>query len=248
MNLKDKTIVITGGAGGLGQAMAHAMIEKGAKLAIIDLDQTAVDKTLQQLSNSFGYAANICDEHQVDKVFKHIHNDLGPIHALINSTGILRDDLLVKHKDGLLTKMPLDNFKSVIDVNLTGTFLCGREAAAAMIKDHTKGVIINISSISRAGNYGQSNYSASKSAVDALTVTWCKELASFGIRSAAIAPGFIATDMTASMPAAVLEKVSDRIPLGRMGTPEEIAAGAVFTIENDYINGRVQEIDGGMRI
>ena len=248
MNLKDKTIVITGGAGGLGKAMAGAMIEMGAKLAIIDLDKTAVDKTVKQLSNAVGYAANICDEDQVDKVFKEIRNDLGPIHVLINCAGILRDGLVVKQKDESLLKMPLDNFKSVIDVNLTGTFLCGREAAAAMIEDQTKGVIINISSISRAGNYGQSNYSASKSAVDALTTTWCKELASFGIRSAAIAPGFIATDMTANMPDGVLEKISSRIPLGRLGTPQEIAAGAVFIIENDYFNGRVLEIDGGMRI
>lgn len=248
MKLRDKTIVITGGAGGLGRAMVHLLVEKGAKLAIIDLDQEAVNNTLQQLPNAFGYAIDICDENQVTNVFKDIRNDLGPIHGLINSAGILRDGLLVKHKDNAISRMSLNNFTSVMNVNLTGTFLCGREAAAAMIEDQSKGVIINISSISRAGNYGQSNYSASKSAVVALTTTWCKELAVFGIRSAAIAPGFIATDMTASMPPAVLEKISGNIPVGRMGTPKEIATGAIFILENDYFNGRVLEIDGGMRI
>lgn len=248
MNLKDKTIVITGGAGGLGQSMAQLLIEKEAKVVIIDLNQTAVDKALAQPSKAFGYAANICDEDQVDSVFKKIRSDLGPIHGLINSAGILRDGLLIKHKGESTIKMSLDNFKAVIDVNLTGTFLCGREAAAAMVEDQIKGVIINISSISQAGNYGQSNYSASKSAVAALTTTWCKELAIYGIRSAGIAPGFIATDMTDSMPVAVLEKISGRIPVGRMGTPQEIATGAVFILENEYFNGRVLEIDGGMRI
>ena len=248
MNLKDKVIVITGGAGGLGQAIAEAAIGKGAKVAIIDLQQPAIDSTLQRLPSAFGYAANICDEQQVEQTFKDIRTDLGPIHGLINSAGILRDGVLVKQKGEHPTKMPLSNFKSVIDVNLTGTFLCGREAATAMLEDQTNGVIINISSISRGGNYGQSNYSASKAAVVALTTTWCKELARFGIRSAAIAPGFIATDMTASMPPAVLAKISAGIPLGRLGTPDEIASGALFILENDYFNGRVLEIDGGMRI
>ncbi|MCL4140808.1 UNVERIFIED_CONTAM: hypothetical protein GTU68_015540 [Idotea baltica] len=117
-----------------------------------------------------------------------------------------------------------------------------------MIKHQFKGVIINISSISRAGNFGQSNYSASKAAVVAMTTTWSKDLANFGIRAAAIAPGFIATEMTDKVPASVIEVMTKKIPAGRLGQPEEIANGALFILENDYFNGRVLEIDGGLRL
>lgn len=156
--------------------------------------------------------------------------------------------MLIKHKDGELRKAPLSDFQTVVDVNLTGVFLCAREAAEQMIRCNSSGVIINISSVSRAGNYGQSNYSATKAGVVAMTTTWCKELAEYGIRSAAIAPGFIETAMTASMPDKALQKVNTLIPAARMGKPEEIASGVVFICENDYFNGRVLEIDGGMRL
>lgn len=248
MNLNNKLIVITGGAGGLGKAMADALLAKGARLAIIDANQDALNALPQNLANLATFQANICDEAQVSSLFNDIHTSLGPIDGLINAAGILRDGLMVKQRDDSLFKMSAEDFSQVMDVNLLGSFLCGREAAANMIEAQTKGVIVNISSVSRAGNFGQSNYSASKAAVDALTATWCKELASHGIRTASIAPGFIATDMTASMPPAVLEKISAQIPVGRMGRPEEIASAALFILENDYFNGRVLEIDGGMRI
>ncbi|MFT6408034.1 MAG: 3-oxoacyl-[acyl-carrier protein] reductase [Arenicella sp.] len=155
---------------------------------------------------------------------------------------------MLKKKDGDLRKMPLPEFQSVIEVNQVGTFLCAQAAAAIMIRNQYNGVIINISSISRAGNFGQSNYSASKAAVVAMTTTWSKELASFGIRSAAIAPGFIATEMTNKVPASVLAGITQKIPAGRLGQPEEIAKGALFILEKEYFNRRVLEIDGGLRL
>ena len=136
----------------------------------------------------------------------------------------------------------------MIDVNLTGVFLCGREAATHMIQSREGGVIINISSVSRAGNIGQTNYSAAKAGVAAMTVTWAKELARHNIRAGAIAPGFINTDMVASMKPEALEKTTSQIPLRRLGDPNEIAHTAKYIFENDYFTGRIIEIDAGTRM
>ncbi len=133
-------------------------------------------------------------------------------------------------------------------MNLTGVFLCGREAAEQMIKTNEGGCIINISSIARAGNFGQTNYSAAKAGVAAMAVTWAKELARYNIRANAIAPGFIATEMTASMKPEALEKICAGIPAGRMGSPDEIGDAAVFLLANDYMSGRIIEVDGGLRL
>ncbi len=175
--------------------------------------------------------------------------DFGSVGGLINNAGILRDGLLVKFKDGeLVSKMSLEDWQQVIDVNLTGVFLCGREAAERMIKGGKPGVIINISSISRAGNMGQSNYSATKAAAHALTVTWAKELARYGIRCASIAPGFINTEMVASMKEEARDKLTSGIPLRRMGEPDEIAQTVEFIFQNDYVSGRCFDIDGALRL
>jgi len=144
--------------------------------------------------------------------------------------------------------MSLEQWQSVIDVNLTGVFLCGREAAAQMVEAGNEGVIVNISSISRAGNMGQSNYAACKAGVVALTTTWARELARHGIRVGAVAPGFIETEMTASMRQDMLDKLTSGVPLKRLGQPENIAQSVQFIFENDYFTGRVIECDGGLRL
>jgi 3-oxoacyl-[acyl-carrier protein] reductase len=136
----------------------------------------------------------------------------------------------------------------VIDVNLTGVFLCGREAAERMIRLGNGGLIINISSISKCGNAGQTNYSAAKAGVTALAVVWAKELARYGIRAASIAPGFTRTDLLAGMPPEMLDKVTAPIPLKRLALPEEIGHTAVYIAENDYFTGRAVDIDGGLRL
>jgi 3-oxoacyl-[acyl-carrier protein] reductase len=145
-------------------------------------------------------------------------------------------------------KMTLDQWQAVIDVNLTGVFLCGREAAERMIKLGKGGLIVNIASISKAGNPGQSNYSATKAGVTAMAVVWARELARFGIRAASIAPGFTRTDLLAGMPPEMLEKVTQPVPLKRLGLPEEVAHAAVFIAENDYFTGRSIDVDGGLRL
>lgn len=252
MNLQDKVIAITGAGQGLGRAMAVMLASKGAKIAVIDLNQDHMNETLAQVeaagSKGRTYACNVADEAQVEATFASIGKDFGALHGLVNNAGITRDGLMVKVKDGVVSKMSLANWQMVMDVNLTGVFLCGREAAIQMINSGEGGCIINISSISRAGNVGQSNYSAAKAGVAAMATTWAKELARYNIRANAIAPGFIATEMTSAMPPEVLDKIVAGIPLKRMGLPENIAQTVAFLMENDYMSGRVVEVDGALRI
>ena len=253
MQVRDSIIAITGAGQGLGKAMALRLAQQGAKLAIIDRNGEAVEKAVaecrQHGARAEGYLADIGSEADVIALFERIKAGLGPVDALVNNAGIIRDGLLVKAKDGVIdSKLSLSDWQKVIDVNLTGVFLCGREAAVQMIENGRAGVIINISSISRAGNIGQSNYAAAKAGVAAMTVTWAKELARYGIRAAASAPGFIATDMTASMKPEVIAKIEAGIPLRKMGLPDNIAQTVQFILENDYLTGRVLEIDGGLRL
>ncbi len=253
MNLNDKVIVITGGGQGLGRSMAVALANKGAKLALIDLNQEKLDETIglcqEAGSEAKSYIANIAEEESVITTFDAIVNDFGTLHGLVNNAGITRDALVLKAKEGKIEKkMGLAEWQAVIDVNLTGTFLCGREAAERMITTGSEGVIINISSISKAGNMGQSNYSAAKAGVAALAVTWAKELARYNIRAAAIAPGFIETEMVASMKPEAREKLAAFIPMRRLGSPDEIAHTCIYILENDYLTGRVVELDGGLRL
>jgi 3-oxoacyl-[acyl-carrier protein] reductase len=195
------------------------------------------------------YKANVANEEDVVTTFDRAVADFGRLDGTIANAGILRDGLLVKAKNrDVEGKLSLAQWQAVIDVNLTGVFLCGREAAERMIRLGLRGCIINISSLSRAGNFGQSNYSAAKAGVAALTVVWAKELARHGIRVNAIAPGFVKTEMVASMKPEILEKMAAGIPVQRLGEPAEIAAAVEFIFTNDYINGRVLEIDGGQRL
>jgi 3-oxoacyl-[acyl-carrier protein] reductase len=253
MELKNKVIVITGAARGLGAAMAKRLAGHGAKLALVDLDADSIAETATACQPAATavktYGANVADENQVVALFENIVADFGSVDGLVNNAGITRDALLIKHKDGkLLSKMSLDQWQAVIDVNLTGVFLCGREAAAQMANLGNGGVIINIASISRAGNMGQTNYSAAKAGVVAMAVTWAKELARYGIRTGAVAPGFINTEMVASMKPEAREKLTSVIPLKRMGEPDEIAQAVEFIFANDYFSGRVIEVDGVLRL
>lgn len=253
MKLQDSVIAITGSGQGLGRAMAEYLAARGARLALIDLMPEKLDEAVEACKEAGGeakaYVCNVAKEADVEKTFEAIAADFGQFNGLINNAGILRDGLMVKVKDDQVEKrMELSQWQAVIDVNLTGVFLCGREAATQMIRNGDQGVIINIASISRAGNMGQSNYSAAKAGVSALVPVWAKELARFGIRCMGIAPGFIETEMTGSMKPEALEKMTAGIPLKRMGKPEEIASTAAFIFENEYMSGRMIEVDGALRL
>ena len=251
MEVKDKVIVVTGGGQGLGRAMAVELAGYGAKFALIDLNEELLNETVGMIeaagSSAKAYIANVTVEQEVEDTFKQIATDFGGIDGLINNAGILRDGMLLKAKEGKVEKkMSLSQFQSVIDVNLTGVFLCGREAAVHMVEGGRKGVIINMSSVARAGNMGQTNYSASKAGVVAMTVTWARELGRHGIRVGAIAPGVIRTAMTDAMKPEARDRLEKMKPVGRLGEAAEIAHTAKYIFENDFFTGRVVEIDGGI--
>jgi 3-oxoacyl-[acyl-carrier protein] reductase len=253
MQLKDKVVVVTGGARGIGKAIAAAFAGKGARVALLDLVPADVEATRAELAaqgvDVRAYTVNVAREAEVVTALDAVVADFGGLDVMINNAGIIKDALLVKVKDGnVVGKMTLEQWQAVIDVNLTGVFLCGREAAERMIRLGGGGLIVNIASISRAGNAGQSNYSAAKAGVTAMAVTWARELARFGIRAASIAPGFTRTDLLAGMPPEMLEKVTQPVPLKRLGLPEEVAHAAVFIAENDYFTGRSLDLDGGLRL
>lgn len=252
MNLRESVVAITGAGQGLGQMMAVTLAHAGTELALIDVNEQALKVTQDQCHmlgvKALTYKADVTNESEVEQTFRDIVTDFGQLDGLVNNAGVLRDGLLVKVKEGHISKMSLEQFTSVIDVNLTGTFLCGREAAVQMIETKRKGMIVNISSVARAGNIGQTNYAASKAAVATLATTWARELARYGIRAAAIAPGVIETPMAAQMKPEAIERLESMIPVGRMGHTNEIASTVKFLFENDYVNGRVIEVDGGIRM
>jgi len=253
MDLNGKVVAVTGSAQGLGFCMARALAEAGAQIALVDLNQEKLNEAVTGIeamgSKARAYVANVAKEEDVERLFDDIGKDFGALHGVVTNAGVLRDGLMVKARDGkVVDKLSMAAWQTVIDVNLTGVFLCAREAAAKMIELGCEGVILNISSVSRAGNMGQSNYSAAKAGVAAMTVVWARELARYGIRCMGIAPGFISTEMVASMKPEALDKMKAMIPLRRLGTPEEIAHTARFIFENDYLTGRVIETDGGIRL
>ena len=252
MNVKDKVIVITGAGQGLGRQFAVDCASEGAKVALADFNLKTVEKVTLECTEAGGearsYQIDVTSEEQVVKFYKQVVKDFGSLDASINNAGILRDGLLVKEKDGDVVTFPLKKWQAVIDTNLTGVFLCGREAAANMVRLKKSGAIINISSIAYHGNFGQSNYSAAKAGVSSMTVLWAKELAQYDIRVAAVAPGFTATEMVMTLRNEVKDKFARSVPLRRFAEPSEISAGVLFLLKNDYITGEIIEINGGVRI
>jgi 3-oxoacyl-[acyl-carrier protein] reductase len=193
-------------------------------------------------------AGDVADEASVRAFVRQAGERVGPVNVLVNNAGVLLDGLLVQDDGGWVKRLPDAQWRRVLDVNLTGPFLVAREVAAAMLEQGGGGVIVNLSSVARAGNAGQSVYAASKAGLDAATRTWALELAAHGIRVAGIAPGVIDTP--------ILENVSDDarahllagIPLGRYGTPHEVWLALRFILECDFFTGRVLEVDGGAAV
>ncbi len=256
MELSGKIVLVTGSARGLGRAMVEAFAAAGARVIVSDIRAEAVDETVAELGakgmDATGIACDVSKEASVEALFARIQNDMGGLDVAVLNAGILRDGLLLRvdRETGRVKgKLSLEQWQAVIDVNLTGVFLTGREAAALMVERGTGGVIIPISSVARHGNPGQSNYSAAKAGVAVLTKLWAQELSRFRIRVCGIAPGFIATEMVLKeMNQKALEHWQAKIPIGRLGEPAEIAGTAVFIAENDLMNGVVVEASGGVVI
>jgi 3-oxoacyl-[acyl-carrier protein] reductase len=253
VDVRDKTILVTGAGRGIGRSLSEHFARKGAHLALLDTNATDVEETrtrcVQLGAVARNYVADAANEDSVVGALDQVTSDFGRLDGLINNAGIVRDAMLVKVKDGqVVSKMSLAQWQAVIDVNLTGVFLCAREAAQRMISLTSAGVIVNISSVCRAGNAGQTNYSAAKAGVMAMTVVWAKELARYGIRVGAVAPGFVRTPMVEGMKPEALARMTAPIPLGRLGEPDEIAHAVGFIFENDFFTGRCVEVDAGLRM
>lgn len=244
MRLQDKVGIVTGAGQGIGKATAMTFAREGAKVVVADINEAAAQATAEEIKGAGGEAIavylNVTDAASVDNMVKATMDWGGRIDALVNNAGIT--------KDARLLKMTEDQWDAVINVNLKGVWLCGK-AVAAVMTEQGSGSIINASSISGLyGNFGQSNYTATKGAVVAMTITWSVELGPKGVRANAVAPGFTQTPMVESVPDKVLEDVKSKTPLRRLGTPEDVANVYLFLAsdESSFITGQVITVSGGL--
>ena len=246
MRLKNKVSIITGAAQGIGLATALKFAQEGAIVIVCDMKAAAVDAAVAQCreagAQAEGFAVNVTDRAAVDAMVAAVKAKFGRIDVLVNNAGITRD--------ARLQKMTLEQFDTVIDVNLRAVFHCAQAVADTMVAQGS-GSIINASSVVGIyGNFGQTNYAATKFGVIGFTKTWSRELGPKGVRVNAIAPGFIDTPILASMPDKVIEHMRNDVPLRRLGKPEEIASVYAFLASDEasYINGTVIEVAGGLTV
>jgi 3-oxoacyl-[acyl-carrier protein] reductase len=241
--------VVTGAARGLGRHFALALAREGAAVVAGDVNPAGLRGLRSEASDLPGSLqvaeVDITDEVAVTRFVTAAAVTLGGINVLVNNAGILRDGAMVAEEKGGVRRLPLLLWGKVLDVNLTGQFLMAREVAAHMIERKERGVIVNISSLARAGNAGQSSYSASKAGLDACTRTWANELAAHGIRVGGVAPGVIDTPMLTEISDEAMHSLIAGIPLQRIGTPEEVWLAVRFVLECGFFTGRTLEVDGG---
>jgi 3-oxoacyl-[acyl-carrier protein] reductase len=250
--LRGKVVIVTGAAAGIGLATARQFASEGCRVAAWDVNDAGRDELLRDLSALGGEPlfrkTNVCDSRDVEAGVQEIVARWNTVDVLINNAGITRDAQFVKWKDGAVAGTMTDEaFDSVISVNLKGVFLCSRAVVPHMIRQGS-GVILNASSVvGLYGNFGQTNYAATKAGVIAFAQTWSRELAKYNIRVNAIAPGFTATEMVQKMPEKVIQSMISHIPLGRMGKPEDMAEAYVWLASDaaSFITGTVLSVDGG---
>jgi 3-oxoacyl-[acyl-carrier protein] reductase len=241
MRLKDKVALITGGARGIGRATAELFLKEGARVAVVDVDADEVSQVAAELGESaMGLAMDVTSQESVKAGVEAILARFGQIDILVNNAGIIRDASLAKMQEA--------DFDAVVSVNLKGVYNVGQTVAQHMVA-RGEGVILNASSVvALYGNFGQTNYVATKAAVIGMTKTWARELGRKGVRVNAVAPGFIRTRMTEGIPDKVMEQLAAKVPMGRMGEPVEIAKAYLFLASDDasYVNGHVLSVDGGV--
>jgi 3-oxoacyl-[acyl-carrier protein] reductase len=241
--MKDRVVIVTGAAGGIGVATARRFAQEGCRVASWDVKEGEA-----QLGGMF-QKVDVTSAESVEGAVAEVVKQWGGVHVLVNNAGILRDGQLIKYKDGAVAGLMSDaQFDAVISVNLKGVFTCTRAVTPHMITGGG-GVILNASSVvGLYGNFGQTNYVASKAGVIGMTKVWARELGKYGIRVNAVAPGFIATEMTQQMPEKILQAAVGHTPLGRMGQPEDIANAYYFLASDQasFITGTVLSVDGGV--
>ncbi|HET90730.1 MAG TPA: beta-ketoacyl-ACP reductase [Chloroflexi bacterium] len=252
MRLADRICLITGGAMGIGQATALRFAEQGARVAICDVNREAGERTAAELGpDARFHVVDVTDRQAVQAWVDEVAAHHGRIDVLINNAGVLRDNVLVKFKDGQVVKqMPEEDFDLVLSVNLKGVFNCTQAAVPHMIRGGG-GVILNASSVvGLDGNFGQTNYVATKAGVIGMTKVWARELGRHNIRVNAVAPGFTLTEMVRQMPEKVLQGMVERTPLRRLGEPRDIANAYLFLASDEasFVTGAVLRVDGGVVI
>lgn len=253
MKLSELKIVVTGGAQGMGRHFATRLAEAGAQVAIGDVNEGGLAETVAAGAKGPGKIhsrkLDVSNEAEVSSFIEWAHGAMGGLNGLINNAGILKDGLLVKkdRETGAIKTLTKEQWDAVIAVNLTGATMIVRDAVKKMAETGTKpGVIVNMSSVARHGNRGQSNYVSAKAALAANTVTWAREFAPFGVRVGCVAPGMIETPMTQGMNQKARDALVAAIPVARIGVPEDIWMAVKFVLECDYFNGRTVDVDGGL--
>ena len=247
MNIENSVVIVTGGASGLGKKITENLLKNGAMVAVYDINQKLLDE-IANYENVFIVQCDLTKEKEIQQAIEKTLKRFSRIDVLVNNAGVLYSEPLINimSKD---KRHSLINWQKIIDINLTAPFILGSYVAEQMVITRTKGVIINISSISAKGNAGQSAYSAAKAGLESITKVWAKELGVFGIRSIAIAPGFMDTESThGAVTQDILDHIKKETPIKRLGRAEDISHVVKFIIENNYINGKVLEIDGGLVI
>lgn len=250
MNLSEARVLITGGGAGLGLSMVRGFLADGAQVGVLEKDAEGIRRLKHDFTGKVKvWNCDVTDIQRVEEALSQVSEDgFGP-NVLINNAGIIHSEPLVKIQEKAGRKHSTENWKAVIACNLDSVFYVTSSVVDRMLYQRSRGVVISISSISAAGNPGQSAYSASKAAVNALTKTWAKELGGLGIRFAAVAPGFCDTQSSAlALGEVSLSKIKNRIPLRKLGSTGEIYLAVRSIVENEYINGAILNVDGGLTI
>jgi 3-oxoacyl-[acyl-carrier protein] reductase len=249
MELRGKRVIVTGGVRGLGRCLVEELIAMEAVVTVFDINSQMLADLCKKYSNLNCFECDVANYEQVVDVTTRYHAEFKSADVLVNNAGILYSAPLIKISATGIEKHDVAMWNKVLATDLSSVFYMTACIVEKMVSTRTKGVIVNISSVSASGNAGQSAYSAAKAGVNALTATWAKELSLMGIRVVAIAPGFVETDSTKeALSEVALQEITKRIPLRRLGKPKEIVHGVISVIENDFFNGKVYELDGGLVI
>ena len=249
MNLPGKNVIVTGGANGIGKTLIEKLVKENVNVSVFDIDLDALEQLRKEFPEVYCKVCDVSNFKRVESAVNEIYQKFNSIDVLVNNAGFIYNSLLISYGKGGLIKHDIKMWDKVIRTNLYSVFYMTSNVVEKMILKRTRGLIINVSSISAGGNIGQTAYSAAKAGVGVLTYLWSKELSSFKIRVAGIAPGFTKTGTTMqSMNESMINEWIKKTPAKRFGEPSEIANGILFIIKNEFFNGKILELDGGLTI